>query len=325
MVEGKLFNGSQSPSAIALDPKVSALRQALGTVICAALDDHDVVEVLLNIDGRLWVERVSSGREPLDMMLTPGEGERIIRALGTQLGVEVNRGQPLLSAVLPGTGDRFEGALPPVAPGPAFALRKRAAGVAALEGYVDGGIMTTAQAEYLRLAVQKRQNILIAGGSGVGKTTLANTLLAEMAATAENVLVLEDKAELQCTTNHQVPLRTSPELASMSELVCAAERLRPDRFVLGEVQGAEALEVLNLWNKSRPGGLTTIQAGSMQGALLRLEHLISPEPEETARALIADTIQVVVYLAGRGDERRVACLARVTGFDGAGYWLVEVD
>ena len=118
MEERKLFNGSQSPSVIAPDPKVSAPRQALGTVICAALDDPDVIEVLLNIDGRLWVERVSSGREPLDMMLTPGEGERIIRALGTQLGVEVDRGQSLLSAVLPGTGDRFERAIPPVASGP---------------------------------------------------------------------------------------------------------------------------------------------------------------------------------------------------------------
>ncbi|PLP98008.1 P-type conjugative transfer ATPase TrbB [Cupriavidus pauculus] len=328
MEVGKVFNGSQSssvnpPGVIALDPAVSAMRQALGPLVCAVLDDPDVVEVMLNVDGRLWIERVWTGRAQLDVTLNAKEGERIIRAVASELGVEVHPGQPLLSAVLPGTGDRFDGALPPVASGPAFALRKRVVGVIPLDAYVDGGIMTAAQAECLRRALRERQNILIAGGSGAGKTTLANALLIEMAPLQEGVLVLEDRSELQCTVNHHVSLRTNPGLASMSELVCAAVRLRPDRVVLGEVRGDEALEILKLWNRSRPGGFTTIHAGSAQGALLRLQQMLGPDSDDTSRMIIADTIHLVVYLAGRNNSRRVESLQKLAGYDRNGFRLVD--
>jgi Flp pilus assembly CpaF family ATPase len=158
--------------------------------------------------------------------LSEADGERIIRLVAAHVGAEVHRGQPLLSAELPETGERFEGILPPAAPGPAFALRKRAIGVIPLERYVIDGMMTSAQAGFLVRAVRERQNVLIAGATSSGKTTLANALLAEIAATGDRVLVLEDTVELQCAARDHVPLRTRAGVVSMTELVRSSMRLR---------------------------------------------------------------------------------------------------
>ena len=203
------------------------LRTAMGPLIAAALEDPDVVEIMLNPDRTLWVDRLSSGRTPLGVELPEADGERIIRLVAAHVGAEVHRGQPLLTAELPETGERFEGILPPAAPGPAFALRKRAVSIIGLDRYVSDGILTASQADFLRRAVRERQNILIAGATSSGKTTLANALLAEIAATGDRVLVLEDTIELQCAARDHVPLRTRAGVVSMTELVRATMRLRP--------------------------------------------------------------------------------------------------
>lgn len=309
--------------ATPLDRRIRMLRTAMGPLIATALDDPDVVEILLNPDQSLWVDRLSSGRAPLDAHLSEADGERIIRLVAAHVGAEVHRGQPLLSAELPETGERFEGVLPPAAPGPAFALRKRAVGVIPLERYVIDGVMTAAQAGYLRRAVRERQNILVAGATSSGKTTLANALLAEIAATGDRVLVLEDTIELQCAARDHVPLRTRAGVVTMTELVRSAMRLRPDRVVVGEVRGGEALDLVKVWGTGHPGGIATLHAGTALGALLRLEQLILEVAVNPPRALIADAVNVVVVIAGRGRKRRVESIARVAGFDGVGYRLAD--
>lgn len=314
---------AQSFTATSLDRRVRMLRTAMGPLIAAALDDPDVVEIMLNPDGTLWVDRLSTGRAPLGAQLPEAEGERIIRLLAAHVGAEVHRGQPLVSAELPETGERFEGVLPPAAPGPAFALRKRAVGVIPLARYVEDGMMAAAQAEFLRRAVRERQNILIAGGTSTGKTTLANALLAEIAVTGDRVLVLEDTVELQCAARDHVPLRTRQGVVSMTELVRATMRLRPDRVIVGEVRGGEALDLIKVWGTGHPGGIATIHAGSAQGALLRLEQLILEVAMNPPRALIAEAVNVVIYVAGRGRKRRIESIARVAGFDSAGYLLED--
>lgn len=310
--------------AASLDRRIRMLRTAMGPVIAAALEDPDVIEIMLNPDRSLWVDRLSSGRVPLGAELSEADGERIIRLVAAHVGAEVHRGQPLLTAELPETGERFEGILPPAAPGPAFALRKRAVGVIPLERYVADGMMTAAQAEFLRGAVRERQNILIAGGTSTGKTTLANALLAEIAATGDRVLVLEDTIELQCAARDHVPLRTRGGVVSMRELVRATMRLRPDRVVVGEVRGGEALDLIKVWGTGHPGGIATLHAGSAQGALLRLEQLVLEVAVNPPRALIAEAVNVVLFIAGRGRKRRIESIARVIGFDEAGYHLEDV-
>ncbi|MFA6232301.1 MAG: P-type conjugative transfer ATPase TrbB [Rhodanobacter sp.] len=311
----------RSPQATSLDRRVLMLRTAMGPVIAQALADPDVVEILLNPDGSLWLDRLSTGRAPTGATLTVAEGERIIRLVAAHVGAEVHRGKPLLTAELPETGERFEGALPPVTPAPAFALRKRAVGVLRLDDYVNDGILTLAQADFLRRAVHERLNLLIAGGTSTGKTTLANALLAEIATTGDRVIVIEDTVELQCVARDHVPLRTRAGVVSMAELVRSTLRLRPDRVVVGEVRGSEALDLLKAWGTGHPGGIATVHAGSAAGALLRLEQLILEVAVTPPRALIAEAVNVVIYLAGRGRARRVQDIARVVGVDAHGYQL----
>ena len=312
-----------SSSAQSLDRRIRMLHTAMGPLIAAALADADVVEVMLNPDGSLWVDRLSTGRAPTGETLSAADGERIIRLVAAHVGVEVHRSRPLLSAELPETGERFEGVLPPASPAPAFALRKRAVGVIPLDDYVRDGVLAESQAAFLRSAVRERQNILVAGGTSTGKTTLANALLAEIAATDDRVLVLEDTVELQCVAKDHVPLRTRPGVVSMTELVRATMRLRPDRVVVGEVRGGEALDLVKVWGTGHPGGIATVHAGSAQGALLRLEQLILEVAITPPRALIAEAVNVVVFIAGRGRARKVRTVARVTGFDSNGYHLDE--
>ncbi|RUV32454.1 P-type conjugative transfer ATPase TrbB [Mesorhizobium sp. M5C.F.Ca.IN.020.32.2.1] len=299
------------------------LRTALGPAVARFLDDPAIVEVMLNPDGRLWIDRLAEGLADTGEQLSASDGERIIRLVAHHVGAEVHAGAPRVSAELPGTGERFEGLLPPVVAAPAFAIRKPAVAVFTLGDYVAGGIMSAAQADALRQAVVERKNILVAGGTSTGKTTLTNALLAEVACTGDRVVLIEDTRELQCAAPNLVALRMKDGVVSLSDLVRSSLRLRPDRIPIGEVRGAEALDLLKAWSTGHPGGIGTIHAGTAVGALRRLEQLIQEAVVTVPRALIAETIDVIALLSGRGSGRRLAELAQVTGLGAAGdYDLV---
>ena len=299
------------------------LRTALGSAIVAYLEDNDIVEVMLNPDGRLWVDRLKEGLTPTPETLLASDGERIIRLVAHHVGVEVHEGAPRLSAELPETGERFEGLIPPVVAAPTFAIRKPAIAVFTLDQYVSGKIMTRAQAKSLREAVTRRMNILVAGGTSTGKTTLTNALLAEVAKTNDRVVLIEDTRELQCRCENLVALRTKDGVSSLSDLVRASLRLRPDRIPIGEVRGPEALDLLKAWGTGHPGGIGTIHAGSGLGALRRLEQLIQEAVVTVPRALIAETIDVVAVLSGRGSQRRLQELVEVEGLDANGDYRLS--
>jgi type IV secretion system protein VirB11 len=298
------------------------LRTALGPAIAAWLDDPDIVEVMLNPDGRLWLDRLAEGLTETGEELSSADGERIVRLVAHHVGAEVHPGSPRVSAELPETGERFEGLLPPVVKAPAFAIRKPAVAVFTLDDYVAGGIMSLEEADVLRRAVAERQNILVAGGTSTGKTTLVNALLAEIARTPDRVVLIEDTRELQCKTPNLVALRTKDGVASLSDLVRSSLRLRPDRIPIGEVRGAEALDLLKAWGTGHPGGVGTIHAGSALGALRRLEQLIQEVVVTVPRALIAETINVIAVLSGRGTERRLSELASVQSLGPNGDYVL---
>ena len=299
------------------------LRTALGPAIAAFLEDPAIVEVMLNPDGRLWIDRLSTGLADTGERLSAADGERIVRLVAHHVGAEVHAGAPRVSAELPETGERFEGLLPPVVAAPAFAIRKPAVAVFTLDDYAAAGIMTPAQAVVLRHAVAERRNILVAGGTSTGKTTLTNALLAEVAKTADRVVLIEDTRELQCQAPNLVALRTKDGVVSLSDLVRSSLRLRPDRIPIGEVRGAEALDLLKAWGTGHPGGIGTIHAGTGIGALRRLEQLIQEAVITVPRALIAETINVVAVLTGRGSQRRLAELVQVTGLGQAGDYAIS--
>jgi type IV secretion system protein VirB11 len=298
------------------------LRTALGPLIASHLQDPTVVEVMLNPDGRLWIDRLSGGLEDTGSRMDPAGAERIVRLVAHHVGLEVHSGSPRLSAELPESGERFEGLMPPVVTAPCFAIRKPAVAVFTLDDYVRARVMSGQQADVLRAAVRDRKNILVAGGTSTGKTTLVNALLAEVALTGNRVILIEDTRELQCAAPNLVALRTKDGVATLSDLVRSALRLRPDRIPIGEVRGAEALDLLKAWGTGHPGGVGTLHAGSALGALRRLEQLIQEAVVTVPRPLIAETIEVIAVLTGRGAARKLSELAALKGLGPTGEYVL---
>ncbi|NBB40701.1 P-type conjugative transfer ATPase TrbB [Sphingobium yanoikuyae] len=303
------------------------LRSAMGPAIAAALADPAVIEIMVNPDGRLWLDRLGEGRIATDTVLDRGEVERIIRLVAAHLRAEIHAGAPILSAELPAwekgrAGERFEGIIPPIAEGPCFAIRKPANRPYALVDYVADGIMSQAAADILCVAVRTRANILIAGGTSSGKTTLVNALLREMGEAQERLVLIEDTRELHSTAADTVALRTRSGTASMADLVRSTLRLRPDRIIVGEVRGPEALDMVKAWNTGHPGGIATVHANSALAALHRIESLIQEAVAVVPRQLIAEGINLVAFLDGRGQARRLASILRIHGLgtDGSYAW-----
>ena len=264
---------------------------------------------MLNPDGRLWVDRLTEGLVDTGERLSPADGERIVRLVAHHVGAEVHPGRPRVSAELPETGERFEGLLPPVVAAPAFAIRKPAVAVFTLDDYVAAGIMSREQAEMLRAAVARRTQHPRRRRHLDRQDDARQRAARRGRQDRRRVVLIEDTRELQCAAPNLVALRTKDGVASLSDLVRSTLRLRPDRIPIGEVRGAEALDLLKAWGTGHPGGIGTIHAGSALGALRRLEQLIQEAVVTVPRALIAETIDLVAVLAGRG-SRPTACRTR---------------
>ena len=309
---------------IMAERKLEALRHALGPVILQALVDPEVVEVLANPDGRVVIDRSGEGRRDSGAVLAPEARERVIKLISDYVGETVARETPRLAGVLPGTGERFQGLLPPVVSAAAFSIRKRPAVIWPLARYVDTGVMTLAQAEALRAAVIGRGNVLISGGTGSGKTTLANAVLAEPAFAADRVFLIEDTPELQCSAWDVVSVMTrrGPTPVGVADLVRDALRMRPDRIVVGEMRdGAAALETLKSWNTGHPGGLSTIHANSAEDVLRRVEDLLSEVVTTPARRSVAQAIDRIVHIRRTPHGRKVDGVFAVEGLTDDGYRL----
>jgi P-type conjugative transfer ATPase TrbB len=306
------------------------LRTAMGPTIAAALADPLVTEVMINPDGVLRVDRLGEGRSDTQVRYDPAQVERIIRLVASHCRAEVHAGAPIVSAELPphgeGAGERFEGLLPPVSLAPCFSIRKPATRIYTLGDYVSDGIMTGEMARVLAESVVARRNILVVGGTSSGKTTLANALLAEMAHLDERVILIEDTRELQSPAADTVALRTRAGSVTMTDLVRSTLRLRPDRIIVGEVRGPEALDMLKAWNTGHPGGIATVHANSAASALYRIEQLVQEAVVTVPRRLIAEAIDLIVFISGRGTARRIDTLARVAGLDpDGGYTVIDLS
>jgi type IV secretion system protein VirB11 len=312
---------------IVAERKLEALRHALGPTVLAALEEPAVVEILANPDGRLVLDRSGEGRQDTGQSLSPEARERAIKLIADYVGETVAREDPRLSGVLPGTGERFQGLLPPIVAAPAFSIRKRPAVIWGLADYVRDGVMTEAQAEALRQAAAQRRNILISGGTGSGKTTLANAVLAEPAFAGDRVFLIEDTPELQCSAWDVVAVltRRAPVAIGVVDLVRDALRMRPDRIVVGEMRdGAAALETLKSWNTGHPGGLSTLHANSAEDVLRRVEDLITEVVARPPRRAIAQGVDRIVHIRRTAEGRRVEAVLAVEGLEADRYLLTPL-
>jgi len=284
---------------------IRMLRTALGEAAGDYLVDDEVIEIMLNPDGKLWVERLGKGREFTGYYMTPEDVERVIFIVASSVKTTCSKEVPLLSAELPGSGARFQGTLPPVVERPCFTIRKKALKIFSFEDYVEQGILTSAHLKTIRHSVINKKNILIVGGTGSGKTTLANAILNEIAATGDRVVIIEDTKELQCSAKDSVSLRTREGLINMTDLIRATMRLRPDRIVIGEVRGGEALDLLKAWNTGHPGGCATVHADSAVRGLSRLEQLVAEAGVADSMQLIAEAVNLIIFIEKTATGRTV--------------------
>lgn len=293
---------------------VRKLQDALGSAICAALEDSSVVEVMLNPDGKLFVERLGEGISGLGE-LPSGSAEIIIGSVAHALHTEVGEDRPIISGELPIGGHRFEGLLPPVVSAPSFSIRRHAVRLIPLDDYVSEAIMTEQQAQSIRRAISQRLNIVVAGGTGSGKTTLANAIIAEVVCQfpEHRLVILEDTVEIQCVAENAVSLRTS-DVVDMARLLKSTMRLRPDRIIVGEVRDGTALTLLKAWNTGHPGGVTTIHANNATAALRRLEQLTAEASQQPMPEVIGEAVDLVVSIERTATGRRVRDVIEVEGY-----------
>ena len=298
---------------------VRKLQDALGDQLCVALDDAAVVEIMLNPDGRLFIERLGHGVAEAGVM-TPAAAEVVIGSVAHALQSEADDERPIISGELPIGGHRFEGLLPPVVSSPAFTIRRRASRLIPLDDYVSSKVMTEAQASAIRSAIVARMNIVISGGTGSGKTTLANAIIAEIVSAApdDRMVILEDTAEIQCAAENAVCLHTSDTI-DMARLLKSTMRLRPDRIIVGEVRDGAALTLLKAWNTGHPGGVTTIHSNTAMSALRRLEQLTAEASQQPMQEVIGEAIDLVVSIERTGKGRRVREVIHIEGYRNSHY------
>lgn len=293
----------------------------MGLELMTALYDPKTVEIMCNADGKVWHERQGS---PIRYLcnLRQAQAQAIIETIAGYLDKSITKGSPLLKGEFPLDGSRFAGQLPPVVPAPTFAIRKKATAIYTLDDYVASDIMTAGQRQTITSAVADHLNILVIGGTGSGKTTLVNAIINAIVVSdpRERVCIIEDAGEIQCAAKNHVQYHTSIEV-SMTMLLKTTLRMRPDRILVGEVRGAEALDLLDAWNTGHPGGVATLHANSAQEGLTRLTSLVSRNTFAPSRIepLISEAVDIVIHIARVPEGRRTQEILSVSGYADGRY------
>lgn len=300
---------------------VEKIRRVLGPGICRHLEEPGVVEIMLNTDGTLWIERLTKDMEQFGTM-QPSQAESIICSVAAYHKEVVTRENPIFEGELPINGERFEALIPPVVSAPVFTIRLKASKVFTLDEYVEAGIMTEHQKIMIESAVISRQNILVVGGTGTGKTTLTNAIIEAIVRLApeHRLIIIEDTAEIQCAAKNANLLHATDSV-DMLRLLKATMRLRPDRILVGEVRGPEALALLKAWNTGHPGGAATVHANGARAGLIRLEQLIAEATTSPMQRLIAEAVDLIVSISKTPDGRRIDEIVSVSGFENGDYIL----
>ena len=281
------------------------------------LEEPDTVEISVNPDGSVWVERL--GHPPsLENVLPRTQVAATLATIAATLDTTINASNPILSGELLIDGSRVEGLYPPVVTAPSYSIRRRASKVFTLEQYVETGVMTPDQLALVVFAVESRKNILVVGGTSTGKTTLTNAVISKINDLTPNdrLVIIEDTYEIQCEARNKVMLHANDQI-SMDRLLRSTLRLAPDRILVGEVRGPEALALLKAWNTGHPGGIATLHANDPFAALQRLEQLAAEGSKSAHQIphLVAEAVDVVIHIAKSASGRSIKSILSVTGYE----------
>lgn len=308
-----------------------SMKRQLGPSLCGVLAEHGLVELMLNADGQVWADRLGQGMAPVGAMSTAA-AEVFIGTVASTLRSTVTRENPILECTLPTgspfKGARFEALIPPVVSAPVFTIRLKASSVFTLADYERQEIMSARQRAVIEEAVQERKNIIVVGGTGTGKTTLTNAIIAHMVEVApqHRLVLIEDTGELQCSAKNAVTLLAT-DTVDMKRLLKATMRLRPDRIIVGEVRDGAALSLLKAWNTGHSGGASTIHANDGEAGLTRLEQLVAEASQTPMQPVIAEAVDLIVVIAKADNEpgRVIREVVSVSGFAGGSYQLNNLE
>ena len=301
------------------------LERDLGEIF-SLLNDPKTIEIILNPDGLIWQEKLG---EPMKKVgfLSPSRAESILRTIAGFHGKELNPHNPILECELPLDGSRFAGQISPIVLNPSFAIRKKSTSIFTLEQYVNQKIMTSNQCEKIKEYISNHKNILVVGGTGSGKTTLLNALIDSMVKInpTERIIIIEDTGELQCAAQNSIQYHTTIDV-SMTKLLKTTLRMRPDRIIVGEVRGEEALDLLDAWNTGHDGGLGTLHSTTARSGLTRLKSLITRNKSapNNIEPIIAETVHVIVNIVRTEIGRRVNEIIEIVGYENNQYILKTI-
>lgn len=281
--------------------------------------DPLTTDLMCNADGKVYVDKLSLG------MYHVGEVDgRIVRSIISNVAgfhdSICNEEHPVCEGEFPVDGSRFEGCLPPIVSIPSFVLRKKATKIFTLDDYVKCGTITPHQREIISKAVVNKKNLLIVGGTGSGKTTLINAVIKEMEdlCPTDRVLIIEDTGEIQCAAKNKIQLHTAPlSHIYMTDLLKVALRYRPDRILVGEVRGPEALDLLDAWNTGHSGGLATLHSNTAISALDRLKGLVTRNkyhPDDIDK-IIGETVNYIIHIARVPGGRKLKDIIEIEYYD----------
>ncbi|WP_226669065.1 P-type conjugative transfer ATPase TrbB [Microbulbifer aggregans] len=296
------------------------LGRELGPIICNALENDRVLEIMANPDGKLWIEEF--GKAPyIAGEIPPSHLQSILGTIAASINSACNRENPVVEGVLPIGGHRFAGVhhANTGTSNCAFAIRKKPTRVFSLDEYVGTGTITSEQKGIIDKAITEKWNILVVGGTGSGKTTLTNGVLSRVndLCPDDRIFLVEDTQEIICRQKNTVQITTSDYLSSYGALKLAL-RFRPDRVMFGEVRDGVALDLLKAWNTGHPGGVCTLHANSSEEALERLSEMIQEKCSGDFRSLIGRSVDLCLFIQkspSSASGRIVRDLIKVERFD----------
>jgi pilus assembly protein CpaF len=300
----------------------------------AFLRDPSISDILVNRYNQIYVEREGKIEESDTVFKDDKHLMQIIERIVSSVGRRIDESTPMCDARL-ADGSRVNAIIPPLAlDGPALSIRRFRTDRLGAQDLVERNAMTQPMLDFLKAAVKARLNIIVSGGTGAGKTTLLN-VLSSFIGERERVITIEDAAELMLRQRHVVRLETRPAniegkgAVRARELVINSLRMRPDRIVVGEVRGEEALDMLQAMNTGHDGSLTTIHANSARDALYRLDTMVAMAnlnvPDKAIRQQVASAVNVIVQVSRMADgTRRVTGVSEVTGMEGEVITMQEL-
>lgn len=297
---------------------IESLRHACGEQILNALENPDIVEIMLNPDGRLWIEEYGKDQEYIGEV-NEKNARLIITHVASALGLVVNSVNPVVEGNFPLDGSRFEGTFPPIVQRPSFSIRKKANKVIKFDEYLSNGVITSEVVEIIKQAILERKNIIVAGGTSSGKTTFVNAVIDVLSGLCpkDRLLILEDTPELQSNSENTVFFRTN-DIANitMQSLTKVCMRYAPKRILVGEVRDKAALELLKAWNTGHPGGIGTLHANSAEETLMRLEELVEEAGNGAKPKLIGRAVDLIVYMEKtKQNTRRLSQIIEVKQYN----------